>query len=182
MGKRLYRSRKDTMIAGVAAGMAEYFHLDPTVVRLAWVLLLFAGPGLPAYLLAALIIPVEPAGFRTAAPAGRAGDAAGAQGANVGGAGVSGEGDDSGSSGDAGAAGTGGAAAGGSPAVGGGGTAGGENPARHDGSRTFGWILIIIGAFFLLERFTWIRWERFWPVALILLGLYLIFGRMRDPR
>jgi phage shock protein PspC (stress-responsive transcriptional regulator) len=61
--KRIYRSRKDRMVAGVAAGIAEYFDIDPTLVRLVWVLLLIPGglPGLLPYLVCWIIIPEEPA-------------------------------------------------------------------------------------------------------------------------
>jgi phage shock protein C len=59
---RLYRSRRDRMIAGVASGIGEYLDLDPTIVRLLWVLGLFTtGPvALFLYLLCAVIIPREP--------------------------------------------------------------------------------------------------------------------------
>ena len=61
MEKRLYRSRTDKKICGVCAGLANYLGLDPTVVRLITVLLaFFAGGGVMAYLLCALIIPEEP--------------------------------------------------------------------------------------------------------------------------
>ena len=47
MKKRLYRSRKDKMLAGICGGLAEYFDVDPSLVRLASVLLcLYAGTGL----------------------------------------------------------------------------------------------------------------------------------------
>ena len=57
--KRLYRaSEKDSMIGGVCAGIAEYFEIDPTLIRLFWVLLLFGyGFGFFAYLVAWIIIP-----------------------------------------------------------------------------------------------------------------------------
>lgn len=57
--KLLTRSVKDRMIAGVCAGLAEYMGMDPTVVRLIFVLLFFVtGPGvLLAYLIMALIVP-----------------------------------------------------------------------------------------------------------------------------
>lgn len=58
MMKRLYRSRQDRMICGVCGGIAEYFDLDPTLVRLGWlVLFAFAGSGIIAYIIAAIIIP-----------------------------------------------------------------------------------------------------------------------------
>ena len=47
MKKRLYRSRKDKMLAGICGGLAEYFAVDPSLVRIACVLLcLYAGTGL----------------------------------------------------------------------------------------------------------------------------------------
>jgi len=64
--RRLYRSRKDRKIAGVCGGLAQYFGIDPVIPRLAWVLLaLGAGLGILAYLIAWLIIPVEPEGSQT---------------------------------------------------------------------------------------------------------------------
>lgn len=60
--KRLYRRRRDRKLAGVAGGIAEYFGIDPTLVRLLWVIAFFgAGVGLVAYIVAALIMPDEPA-------------------------------------------------------------------------------------------------------------------------
>lgn len=56
--KRLYRSRDDRMISGVCGGIAEYFDVDPTLVRLAWVVIsCMAGSGVLAYIIAAIIIP-----------------------------------------------------------------------------------------------------------------------------
>lgn len=59
--KRLYRSRDNRMIAGVCAGLAEYVEIDPTIVRLLFVLGLFAGGAtFWAYLVMMLVIPEEP--------------------------------------------------------------------------------------------------------------------------
>lgn len=61
MSKRLYKSSDDIMVAGVCAGIAEYFDIDPTLVRLAWVLFILAGgSGILAYLIAAIILPKRP--------------------------------------------------------------------------------------------------------------------------
>ena len=61
MSKQLYRSRTNRKIAGVCGGLGEYMNLDPTIIRLIWVLLILcAGTGLLAYLIAALIIPENP--------------------------------------------------------------------------------------------------------------------------
>lgn len=58
--KRLTKSRTDRKLCGVCGGLAEYLNLDPTIVRLIWVLLMFAaGTGFLAYIIAALIMPEE---------------------------------------------------------------------------------------------------------------------------
>ena len=59
--KKLYRSVSDKKLAGVCGGIAEYFGLDATLVRVAWALVsLFAGAGVLAYIICALIIPEKP--------------------------------------------------------------------------------------------------------------------------
>lgn len=61
--KRLYKSRTERMIDGVCGGIAQYFDLDPTLVRIAWVLLtLLGGSGIILYLAAMIIMPKEPYG------------------------------------------------------------------------------------------------------------------------
>ncbi len=58
--KRLYKSKVNKMIAGVCGGIAEYFNVDPTIVRLAWVVFTcLGGSGLIAYIIAAIIIPQQ---------------------------------------------------------------------------------------------------------------------------
>jgi len=62
--KRLMRSATDVKIAGVCAGVAEYFEVDPTVVRLVWVLLIIVPvpfvPAILGYLVAWIIMPKAP--------------------------------------------------------------------------------------------------------------------------
>ncbi|MCX6834425.1 MAG: PspC domain-containing protein [candidate division Zixibacteria bacterium] len=61
MTKKLYRSRTNKMIAGVCAGLGDFFELDPTLIRLgAVVLVLAAGVGILAYIVAWIIVPLEP--------------------------------------------------------------------------------------------------------------------------
>ncbi len=61
MIKKLYRLRNERKIAGVCSGIADYFEIDPSLVRLIWLLTLFiAGSGLVAYILAIIVIPIEP--------------------------------------------------------------------------------------------------------------------------
>lgn len=59
--KKLYRSKENKMISGVCGGVAEYFGVDVTLVRILWVIFgLLGGPGVIAYILAAIIIPENP--------------------------------------------------------------------------------------------------------------------------
>lgn len=75
--KRLYRSRKNRMLAGVCGGIAEYFEIDPVIVRLVAIALFFVGgSAILAYIIGMIIIPYEPleassgtAGSSSSAPA-----------------------------------------------------------------------------------------------------------------
>ena len=56
--RKLYRKEDGKMLAGVCGGIAEYFSIDTTLVRLGWVFLsLFAGCGIIAYIIALIIMP-----------------------------------------------------------------------------------------------------------------------------
>lgn len=60
VAKKLYRSESNRMIAGVCGGLAEYWDIDPTLIRLLWVLVsLVVGSGILLYIIACLIIPDE---------------------------------------------------------------------------------------------------------------------------
>ena len=60
MKRKLYRSSTNKKIFGVCGGLADYFNIDPTIIRLIWALLVFcAGTGFLAYIIAALVLPVE---------------------------------------------------------------------------------------------------------------------------
>ena len=62
MEKKLYRVQEGKKLAGVCGGIAEYFGIDPTIIRLIWALLvLCAGTGLLAYIICAFLIPEKPA-------------------------------------------------------------------------------------------------------------------------
>jgi phage shock protein C len=59
--KKLYRSRKDRMIGGVCGGLAEYLSMDPTVIRILYILFaLTGGSGILVYVILLLVIPEEP--------------------------------------------------------------------------------------------------------------------------
>jgi phage shock protein C len=60
--KRLMRSSTDKKIAGVCAGLAEYFDLDPTIIRICWLLAVFlGGTGVIAYIVLWIVLPLAPA-------------------------------------------------------------------------------------------------------------------------
>jgi phage shock protein C len=61
MQKRLYRSRDERIIWGVCGGIAKYFDVDPTLIRLIAVLtLFFAFTGILIYIILTIIMPIEP--------------------------------------------------------------------------------------------------------------------------
>lgn len=60
MNKRIYKSSRDKVLAGVCGGVAEYFNIDPVIVRLIWVIATLAGgTGLVVYIIAAIIMPQD---------------------------------------------------------------------------------------------------------------------------
>lgn len=65
--RKLYKSRRNRMIDGVCGGIAEYFNLDPTIVRIFWVVLTLAsfGAGIILYLASMIVMPVNPEHFST---------------------------------------------------------------------------------------------------------------------
>jgi phage shock protein C len=59
--RRVYRSRDERMLGGVCGGLAAYFTMDPTLIRVLFILLsLFGGHGVLAYLVLLILIPIEP--------------------------------------------------------------------------------------------------------------------------
>ncbi|MFL5689932.1 MAG: PspC domain-containing protein [Chloroflexota bacterium] len=65
MDDRLYRSRDDRMIAGVAGGVAEHLDADPSIIRIVWAVLIFLTGGLAllVYIVMAFVVPERPAGM-----------------------------------------------------------------------------------------------------------------------
>ncbi|MFH1382377.1 MAG: PspC domain-containing protein [Chloroflexota bacterium] len=159
MERRLYRSRTDRMIWGVCGGLASYFSIDPVLVRLIFVLLIFAnGIGIIAYIILAIIVPLE--GSQAVQPK----DVVKENIEEIKESGVQ-MGQEIRS------------------------TFGGEStpkeppqppePARHNaaGVAVIGAVLIIIGAFFLLSNmlnFWWLNWGYLWPLILVAIGLLII--------
>jgi phage shock protein PspC (stress-responsive transcriptional regulator) len=162
MRDRLYRSRSDRMLFGVAGGMARYLDIDPSIVRIIWALLVLAGgAGLLLYIVAAIVIPEEPAGW-TAPPAGSPSQPASPGGPPEG---------------------TGTPTPTGSDASGRpwGYRAGLDRRDQGGGAVIFGLILIVLGGWFLLRRFMpEIDPDVVWPIVLLVLGGALLIGAMRS--
>jgi phage shock protein C len=70
MNRRLYRSRRDRVFAGVAGGTADWLNADPALIRVAWVVLAFVTSGLAVlvYVVMAFVVPEEPVAQRAIAP------------------------------------------------------------------------------------------------------------------
>ncbi len=152
---RLYRSRHDRMLAGVAGGLAEMWGADPSLVRVIWALLVVftGGIALLVYIVMALVVPEEPLDFDRAAEAGEAATPE-AQAA---------------------------ARAAHDARVAARRAAGGERGA-FPASVILGGFLIILGGFFLAREFLpSIDFDWFWPLVLVGLGVLLVVTSMRRP-
>lgn len=151
--KKLYRSRDQRVVAGVAGGLAEYFGVDVALVRLVWLLLLFAGgAGFLAYIVAAVIIPEEPVGgaeFYEGTLIDTSASPSAAQGAATSGSAVAPD----------------------QVKV---------KRYHHDGPAVGGWILVGLGLYFLAREFLpWFALGKFWPLILVLAGVAVLAGAFR---
>jgi len=162
MEKRLYRSRTDRMIWGVCGGLAKYFNVDPTLVRVVFVLLVLmsSGIGIIAYIILAIVVPLE--GSKSATPrevvrenVEEMKESATEFGKEV-------------------------------QATFGGERTGEAKPeVKERVNRAgifFGVLLIVLGALFLLNTFNifnWLNWGHLWPLVLVAIGLIIIFSRRK---
>jgi len=154
------------MLGGVSAGIADYFDVDPTIVRLAWVITVFiGGTGLLVYLLAWLIIPVEPESSAYVHDAGGSLAHAASEATAT-------EGKDPTAERSAPSLELSGAAEGSlapSPTA---------RPAISrgiGGGEVIGATLVIIGSLWLARNFfPHLGLHRYWPVALVFIGLYMV--------
>jgi len=157
--KKLYRSRSDRMIWGVCGGLAQYFDIDPTIVRVVAVLSVFiSGFGILAYIILAIVMPLE--GSKATEPketirenVEEMKEAAGELGREIRSTMEGEEGEI-------------------------------EEVAkvRHRRRNLFGIILIVLGVIFLagsFDLFWWFRWSYLWPLILIAIGALIIFGVRR---
>ncbi len=187
MNDRLYRHPTDRVIAGVAGGLATWLSIDPSLVRVAWVLLAIFSGGLfvLVYIVMVFVVPLPPAGW-IPQPRGYAGSGPGA-----------GQGWQSGASwGEAPPAGWGAAAPGGAP-----GSAGQPSPqgppdgwpaqptqpawtAPRPGNAGLvaGVVLVVLGVWFLIDQYVRIDWELVWPVVVMVAGGALIAGALMRSR
>lgn len=157
--KKLHRSRSDRMIWGVCGGLAEYFNIDPTIVRVIAVLLIFAnGIGILAYIILAIVVPLESS--KAAEPKDVIKENVEEMKETA-----SGLGHEIHSSFE-------------KEQV----TSEEAAKARRRGRNLLGIILIAVGIFFLLSSFDlfwWFRWSYLWPVILVAIGLLIIVGARR---
>lgn len=155
--QRLYRSSTDRMIAGVCGGLGKYFSVDPTIVRLVFLLLLIlGGSGFLLYLILWIVVPDEQqlgAAPRDVMQANTQEMAQSARefGKSMGQAAGS-------SSGDV------------------------AQSAARNGPLIFAVILIFLGIWFLLQNLLHIDVGQLWPVILIVIGLALVIPALRKPR
>ena len=155
MNRRLYRSRRDSVLGGVAGGVADYLDVDPSIVRIIWAILAVVTGGLflLLYIVMWIVVPEEDRTDRYSAagppppdPGATAGEAAAAGAATA-----------------------------------------SERPRHRSGASNapliLGLILIGAGIWFLIDEYVPAIDRRFvWPVALVVIGLILLFVAMRRPR
>lgn len=153
---RLYRSRHDRMLAGVAGGLAEMWGADPSLVRVIWALLVVftGGIALLVYIVMALVVPEESLDFE--GPPVTAGEAATPEARAA-------------------------ALAAHDARVAARRASAGERGA-FSASMILGGFLIILGGFFLAREFLpSIDFDWFWPLVLVGLGVLLVVTSMRRP-
>jgi len=153
MNRRLYRSRTDTVLGGVAAGLATYLNADPALVRIAWAILvpLTGGAAFLAYIVAWIAVPEEPAPIAAAPSAPADGAEAGAPPATEGGTPVS------------------------APQ-----TAPAEPRSEGRAGVVVGVGLVLIGLWFLVRQYLPpIDWDLLWPVILIGIGALILITSSR---
>jgi phage shock protein C len=184
MGDRLYRSRHDRMLAGVAGGLAEMWGADPSLVRVIWALLVVftGGIALLVYIVMAIVVPEEddtyvPMTETGAAPHAATPTRATLTGETAGSAMPFAETGDSAQA--AQAARDARAEARAARRAERGERGGGMSPGI-----LFGGFLILLGVFFLVRQYLPdIDFDWFWPLILVLLGLLLVVSAMgRGPR
>ena len=173
MEKRLYRSRTDRMIGGVCGGLGAYFGVDPTLIRLVFVLLLvFGGSGFLLYLILWIVLPEEGRTYASPEEAARAGTQEIASRAKQFGEDIKSAFGGSSTTGEEGQ---------GTPSSQPASESAPVQTAPTSGPWVIGLILVGLGVVFLLNNafpgfFSFGRW---WPIILVLIGAAMLFGRLR---
>ncbi len=153
MEKRLYRSRTDRILWGVCGGLAKYFDIDPIIIRIIFVLTVLAGgAGILAYIILAIVVPLEGSEAATAEQTVKENvaeikDTANQMGQEI------------------------------RATLGGTKTETTGSGARGSRLTTLGAIIVALGILLLLANlniFWWFKWQYFWPVIIILAGLLII--------
>ena len=179
MGDRLYRSRNDRMLAGVAGGLAEMWDADPALVRIIWALLVIftGGIALLVYIVMAIVVPEEDAVFAARPTPPAAGHPTRST--------LAGETSVSMPLADTGDAAEAARAAQEARAE----ARAARRAARAEGRGVspgilFGGFLVLLGVFFLVRQYLPdIDFDWFWPVILVLIGVVLVMSAMgRGPR
>jgi len=159
MEKRLYRSKSDRMIWGVCGGLAKYFDMDPTILRVIAVLSIFLGSlGIWAYIILAIVVPLE--GSKATEPKDTIKENVEEMKETASELGREIQSTLKGEEGDS------------------------EEIAkmRHRRRNTLGIILIVIGILFLLDSFNifwWFHWGNLWPLVIVAIGALVIFSTRR---
>lgn len=152
--KRLYRSKTDRQISGVCGGLAQYFGVDSTLVRLVFLLMLiFGGSGFIIYIIMAIVVPEEGSTARTPDEVIHANTQELADKARDFGKGIE-LGASSSSSPDTARTG-------------------------QQGALIFGLILIVLGGMFLMQNLLRINFSQFWPLILIVIGIAMLVPQFR---
>ena len=159
MEKRLHRSRSNRIIWGVCGGLADYFGIDPVIVRVIFVLLIFAnGLGILAYIILAVVIPAESSKAATPKEALRENvtelkESTSELGREIRSSLAGEEKDEEETA-----------------------------KARRSHLNILGIVLIIIGILFLLGSFNlfwWFSWGTLWPLILVAIGVLIILSARR---
>ena len=159
MEKRLYRSRSDRMIWGVCGGLAKYFDMDPTIVRVITALSIFlGGVGIWAYIILAIVVPLEDS--KAAEPKDtikenveEMKETARELGREIQSTLAKGEGESEATA-----------------------------KIRHSRRNTLGIIFVVLGGLFLLGSFNifrWFNWGNLWPLVLVAIGVLVILSTRR---
>jgi phage shock protein PspC (stress-responsive transcriptional regulator) len=150
MNRRLYRSHTDSVLGGVAGGVAEYLDMDPAIVRVLWALLAIITGGVffVLYIVMWVVVPYRPDAGEVPGGEVPAGDQAPADGA--------------------------------APTWNAQPIRGPRRQRSGSGSWIFGLVLVFVGLYFLAREYLPdLNFDRLWPLGLVVLGVLLLFTAMR---